>query len=283
MPRRKWTAAIGEKGQILVRMVPHPASGTPAPRPKGWLARLLPAVLTLALAAPAVRAETLVLAAADTRPTAYLVDGRPEGVLVELVQEMCRRAGYSVEIRLLPWARCLLEARDGKVDGVFSSFRLPEREPYLAFPKEALTHQDIAFFVRSDSPLDFHGDLGALGGVGIAVITGTSYGSKFDSALRAGALHRVAYGNSIRNNLRMLVFKRVDMVVSYRQVALDAARDLGLLARIRELSPPVETVPSYLAFTRVRDFSAASAALDAALAAMKKDGAYDRIVRKYGD
>ena len=264
-------------------MASHLPNETPAPRPKATLVCRLFAVLILTLMGVGVRAETLLFAAAETRPTAYLVDGKPVGFLVDLVQEACRRAGYPVEIRLMPWARCLAEARSGKVDGVFSSFKLPERERYLAFPKEALTHQVIALFARQDSALAFNGDFSVLGGVGIAIITGTSYGPKFDSVLQEGTFHHVEYGNSIKNNMNMLVFNRVDLVVSYRQVAIDAARDLGLLGKIKELSPPIETVPSFLAFTRVRDFSGPAAAIDSALAAMKRDGTYDRIVQKSTD
>jgi len=59
----------------------------------------------LAMTASVVCADTLVLAAADTWPTAYLVDGRPTGMLVDLVTEAYRRAGHSVEVKLMPWAR----------------------------------------------------------------------------------------------------------------------------------------------------------------------------------
>jgi len=260
-------------------MVPHLPDETLALRPKGTLACILLAVLIVALGGSVVRAGTLVFAAAETRPTAYLFNGKPVGLLVELVQEACRRAGYPVEIRLMPWVRCLAEAKSGEVDGVFSVFKLPERERYLAFPKEALTHQTIAFFARRDSSMAFHGDFSALSEVGIAVITGTSYGPRFDSALQKGTFHHVEQGNSIQNNLRMLDFNHVDLVVSFRQVALDAARDLDLLRKIKELSPPIETMPSYLAFTRVRDFTGPAAALDTALVAMERDGTYDRIVQ----
>ena len=106
----------------------------------------------LSMTASGVSADTLVLAAADTWPTAYPVDDRPTGMLVDLVTEAYRRAGHSVEVKLMPWARCLKDAETGEVDGVFSSFKLPERERYLAFSKEALTIQVIAFFARSNRP-----------------------------------------------------------------------------------------------------------------------------------
>jgi len=235
----------------------------------------------LAMTASAARADTLVLAAADTRPTAYLVDGRPTGMLVDLVTEAYRRAGHSVEVKLMPWARCLKEAETGEVDGVFSSFKLPERERFLAFSNEPLTIRVIAFFARPESTERFDGDLAAMRDVRIGVITGTSYGENFDAAVRDGVLRNVERTNSIESNLRKLVFGRVDLVPSYRIVALDTARRLQLLAQIREISPPLDSVPTYLAFTKVRDLRKWSNDFDAAMASMKQDGTYDRIIQRY--
>ena len=117
--------------------------------------------------------------------------------------------------------------------------------------------------------------------VRIGVITGTSYGAQFDTAVRNGVLRNVEQTNSIESNLKKLVLWRVDLVPSYRYVALDTARRLQLLTQIRELSPPLDSVPTYLAFTKVRDLSKQSEDFDAAMASMKKDGTYDRIIWQY--
>jgi len=116
------------------------------------------------MTASVVCADTLVLAAADTWPTAYLVYGWRKGMLVDLVTEAYRRAGHSVEVNLMPWARCLKDAETGEVDGVFSSFELPERERFLAFSKEVLTMQVISFFARSESTHSFDGNLASVRG-----------------------------------------------------------------------------------------------------------------------
>jgi polar amino acid transport system substrate-binding protein len=248
---------------------------------KKALACLLIALAFLVMTVSVPRADTLVLAAADTWPTAYLVDGRPTGMLVDLVTEAYRRAGHSVEVKLMPWARCLKDAETGEVDGVFSSFKLPERERFLAFSKEALTIQVIVFFARPEWTQGFDGDLAGVRDVKIGVIAGTSYGEHFDAAVRDGVLRNVEQTNSIESNLKKLVFGRVDLVPSYRYVALDTARRLQLLAQIKEISPPLDSVPTYLAFTKVRDLRKQSEDYDAAMASMKQDGTYDRITGKY--
>ena len=244
------------------------------------LARFL-LVLLLILAYRGAGAATVVLAAANTQPTAFLVDGKPTGVLVDLVSEAFRRAGHSVTIKLMPWARCLEEARTGEIDGIFSSFRLAERERFLAFPKEALSAQEIVFFARKDSPVKFDGDFGALRDVRIGIILATSYGKKFDAAIGDGSLRRIDQANSIESNLRKLTLGRIDLMPSFRDVAVAEAKRLGVFAQIRELSPAIEAVPTYLAFTRVRDMGELAEAFDKSIIAMRHDGSYERIVGKY--
>jgi polar amino acid transport system substrate-binding protein len=84
-----------------------------------------------------------------------------------------------------------------------------------------------------------------------------------------GYLGNVGRTDSAENNLQMLVHGRVDLIPSYRYVALDAAIRLDSLSKIKELSPPIESMPSYLAFTKVRDLSRLSDDFDSALASMK--------------
>jgi polar amino acid transport system substrate-binding protein len=245
-----------------------------------YTVQLLLALWLAGIGAPAT-AQQLKLAAANTWPTAYEVDGKPAGILIDLVTEAYRRAGYTVVFKLMPWSRCLDEARSGTVDGVFSSFKLPERESFLYFSREVLMVQVISLFVRSNSPLHDGADLGALKDLKGGAISGTSYGKKFDDAVRSGVLVNVHSTNNIESNLKMLVAGRVDYVPSYRFVILGSAQDLQLLGKIKELAPPLESVPSYLAFTRVRDQHQAAKDFDAALAGMKRDGTYHRILEKY--
>jgi polar amino acid transport system substrate-binding protein len=243
----------------------------------------LPAMITCLVVASmtAARADVLRLVAADSVPTAYLVDGKPAGILVDLVTEAFHRTGHEVDISLRPWARCLEDAKTGVVDGVFSSFQLPEREKFLAFTKEVLVTQDISLFVQRDSTLKFDGDLEKLRDVRIGIIRGTSYGKKFDAALDSGVLKNVEVTVSVDSNIRKLALKRIDVLPSYRFVALDAAKKFDLQDEIRELSPTLESIPSYLAFTKVRSLAKQSDDFDIGIASMKKDGSYDRIIGKY--
>jgi polar amino acid transport system substrate-binding protein len=223
----------------------------------------------------------LVLVAADSAPTAYMENGRPSGILVDVVTEAFQRTGYQFEIQLMPWARCLAEIRSGRVDGIFSVFKLPERNEFLAYTSVPIITQVEAFFVSADSDVRFDGDINGLRDHTIGTIRGTSYGIKVDSALRSGVWSTVVETNNIDSLVGMLVLKRIDLAVGYRHVVLEAARKKGYLNKIRELSPGIDEIPSYLAFNKQRDYSEVIAGFDRALTSMKNDHSFEAIYEKY--
>lgn len=224
----------------------------------------------------------LVLVAADSPPTAYMERGKPTGILVDIVTEAFRRAGYPIEIRLMPWARCLVEARSGQVDGIFSLFKKPEREKYFSYTSVPIITQVEAFFVRANSDLSFDGDIAKLRKLRIGTIYGTSYGPVIDRSLQTRMWSKIEETSSTTSLVEMLVAERFDLAVGYRHVVLEAAIKKGLQGRIRELSPSIDEIPSYLAFNRQRSYAAAIADFDRALLSMKNDRSFDAIYKKYG-
>lgn len=235
-----------------------------------------------AMGIPSAGAQTLVLAAAESVPTAYFDNGKQTGLLVDVIEEVFKRAGYRVEIRIMPWARCILEVKDGRIDGIFSIYLTPERQEFLKYADEVLITQVQAFFVRKDSAITFDGDLDKLSELRIGIINQTSYGPRLDSALEKGLFKKVDVAHSASSNVQKLMHERVDLIPSYRHVVLDTARTLGVAADIRELAPAVDAIPSYLAFSNKRDYTRVIGAYNQALRAMKKDGTYDAIFNKYG-
>jgi polar amino acid transport system substrate-binding protein len=223
----------------------------------------------------------LVLVAADSAPTAYMEDGRPTGILVDVVTEAFQRTGSQFEIQLMPWARCLAEIRSGRVDGIFSVFKLPERNEFLTYTSVPIITQVLAFFVPADSDAKFGGDMSELGGFRIGTIRGTSYGIKVDSALKTGVWSTVVETNNIDSLVGMLGLKRIDLAVGYRHVVLEAARKKGYLDKIKELSPAIDEIQSYLAFTKQRDYSEVIADFDRALTSMKNDRSFEAIYEKH--
>lgn len=223
----------------------------------------------------------LVLVAANSIPTAYFVNGQMTGVLVDVAREAFSRAGYAVTIKLEPWARCIEDARSGDADGIFSIFKTPERQAFLDYTSQPIITQTVSFFVVKKSPLSFDGNFASVSDHSIGFINQTSYGPRLDEALKKNVFAKQNQTNSAESVVKMLLAGRVDLIPSYRHVALFTAKSLGAQEQIRELSPEVESIPSYLAFNRKRDYRQVMADYDKALKSMKQDGSYDRIFDRY--
>ena len=235
----------------------------------------------VSMSIPVASAETLVLAAADSVPTAYVDNGKQTGMLVDVITAVFKRTGYSIEIAIMPWARCLAEVKSGKIDGIFSVYQTPARQEFLTYADEVLITQVQAFFVRKDSTVSFDGDLNKLSELRIGIINETSYGPRLDAALGKGIFKKVDVANSASVNIQKLLHDRIDVIPSYRHVVLDSARTLGVAGSIKELSPAIEAIPSYLAFSNKRDYTKVIGAFNQALRSVKEDGTYGAIFNKY--
>jgi polar amino acid transport system substrate-binding protein len=234
-----------------------------------------------ALGKGAAAERNVVLASNEVYPLLYRDGERLTGFLFDVLTEAARRAGLPAEIKVMPWARCIEETRNGEIDGVFVTFRTPEREPYLAFGAEALMVQRICFFTKRDASIAYDGRLENLSAYRIGVANKVSYGPAFDEAVRTGVLPAIEPANGPESLVRMLMAGRIDLFVLHDLEAIGLLKRLGLKEKVKMLSPPLAAVPGYIAFTRQRDLSAAIAGFDKALARMRNDGTYRHLYDAY--
>lgn len=239
--------------------------------------------LGLASACAGAAEGTLVVVTADRVPMAYVENGKLTGLLVELTEEAFRRLGRRVEVKLLPWPRCLVETKAGSADAVVTMFKTPEREAQFAFSGEEMLRQTESLFMRKGSVFSYDGDLEALAGKRVGVVYQTSYGSRLDKVLADSLFGAVETQRNMADLVKMLAYGRIDVLPGDRGRIIGAAATIGLSDQIAEMPPAVETVSGYLAFTRAHDMSKVSHAFDEALRAMKKDGTYATILSHYPD
>lgn len=231
----------------------------------------------------ASQAAALRLLTGNYPPYEYLEDGQVKGLSVELLEEAFRRCHRDITIEILPWARALAEAQAGRADAVFSALKTPEREAALAFSREPLVTLNSSLFARRDKTIRYRGELSELSGYTIGILNGTSSGAAFDGAVRSRLLSHVDSANDTETNIRKLLAGRIDLMASDRYVAIYYLRKNGQAGQeqLVELAPPLQRSLGYLAFSRKPQLAGVREEVDAALAAMKKDGTYQRIVERY--
>ena len=235
---------------------------------------------SLLLSLPAA-AEDFKFGTFNYPPYEFEQDGKATGIITDLVTEGMKRMGHTVKIELYPFSRLIDNAKSGEIDGMFSVFRTPEREVFLDFGHEVAMPQVVSLFVPADSKLAFDGDLTKLANNSIGVVNKVSYGKTFDAAATDGTLKKLEGVNDIDVNMNKLLNGRLDAVANNKLGAIYLLNKLGGKDKVRELTPPLDSVPSYVAFTKAKDMSALRDGLDAQFKAMRADGTFDKIVKSY--
>ena len=231
---------------------------------------------------PCMAADTaLKLATLEYPPYITNTAQGAKGLAVDIVNTAFSRIGQPIMIEFFPVARGQIRVLNGEADGYFSIKKTPERVQDMLFTQKALMTQDYVFFVRKDSGWRFTGSFDSLENARIGVVIATSYGSRFDDAVRAGTLAKPEQVNTHESNFRKLLAGRVDAVICSRLVGLYY---LGLLNGLNDVEisgPTVETTVSYLAFTRKKDYTALSLQFDQALERMEQDGTLKHLNNTY--
>ena len=227
---------------------------------------------------PSVADEQLLqLATLEYPPYITQVDQKPQGFVVDIVETAFARIGRPIQIEFFPIARGQLRLLNGQADAFFSIKKTPEREQTMLFAQKPLMSQDYVFFVRKGSRRHFDGHFASLAGASIGVVSATSYGSRFDAAVQAGAFLRLEPVTSHETNFRKLIAGRVDAVICSRLVGLYYLSLLDGLDAVEVSGPVVETTQSFLVFTRQRDYTALARQFDLTLEGMEQDGTMRRL------
>lgn len=206
-------------------------------------------------------------------------DGHAHGIAVDIVRRAMGNLGHHVTIRVLPWARAIKMVRLGNADAIFTIFKNPEREKFLDFSSEVLLPQVIYFYKKKGSDVQFDGNISSIQGKRIGVVSTISYGQVFESYKPLVFLDRV---ERLEQNLIKLLKGRIDLLPSSYDVAEYTINNLGLSSQIVRIPYRIERLPSYIAYSKVRNLGTLRIQLDNEIVNMKNNGQYDAIIRSYG-
>jgi diguanylate cyclase (GGDEF)-like protein/PAS domain S-box-containing protein len=134
---------------------------------------LLPALaLCLGMLAPAARALTLDVGIYDQKPDVYIArDGRPAGILGELLNEIARREGWTIRTQACAWEQCMRLLADGKIDLLPDVYYTLERAQAFSLHHVPALHSWSQVYARPDHVLRSIEDLR---GHSIAVLAGST-------------------------------------------------------------------------------------------------------------
>jgi len=214
--------------------------------------------------------NSILIATLEYPPFIYSDGDQVKGPIVDKVKNIFDRLGVEVTIQILPIARGLLMVKNGEVDAYFSLKKTRERERDLLFTNTPLVQQPFVFFIKNNSKILWNGNLDDVKNYKIGVVSKTSYGMIFDEYVKNGNISNIDEAKSFELNVKKLIAGRVDLVINSYDVGRYLLKKLNSENEVVALDPPVEIINSYLAFTKVRDYSNLAEQFDVLLSEEQK-------------
>ncbi|RRV63296.1 ABC transporter substrate-binding protein [Pseudomonas sp. p99-361] len=235
-------------------------------------------VLAILLATPALGQGKLRLVA-DKWPPFTDVDLPGGGLATSIVTTALSRAGYASSYEEAPWARALQGVAQGRYDVLIDAWYNEARASIGQFSTPYLTNR-IRLLQRKGQAIRYR-QQSDLYPYTIAVVRDYAYSPGFDGDPR---LHKVAV-RTFSSALRMVAAGRVDLAVEDEYVARYNLQ--GEPQQVRDgvvlVEPPLgENTLHILVSLKHPERARIVARFEQAIAAMKADGSYARLLRQHG-
>ncbi|WP_093555941.1 substrate-binding periplasmic protein [Pseudoduganella namucuonensis] len=211
----------------------------------------------------------------ESRPISFRDGGRPDGMVVELAQQLLRRLGRGDEIEIIPWARANTVAQYEPNVLLLSIVRTPEREKRMVFVGPVFLAYISAFAVKGRAE-----ELRALGDGIHRLRGGARRGSIFVERARGLGYNLTDETTDSETAARMLMMRRFDLWFDGEEMVGPALASAGYARGDVELVKRLSTEEVYFAFSQGTPRSLIDE-WDAAFRAMKRDGSYQKIHRKW--
>ncbi len=200
------------------------------------------------------------------------------GLGVDLLSEISRSLDIKIDILFLPWGRALKMVKDGKADGILGIYKTEERKNFLVYTDLFIKNDDMMVITKSDSEIPWNGELPSLQGQHIITIKFWGYGGKFDAYK-----HNldITEASKLSHAIEMLSRNRGDILLANKQSVLYELENMKINSDFSFIEPPVLNVPSYFAFSKIKEDYELQNRFNAALHQLKNSGRLAELVNKY--
>jgi signal transduction histidine kinase/ABC-type amino acid transport substrate-binding protein len=197
--------------------------------------------------------------------------GKPAGYTVELMREVARVTGLTIDLQTGPWADVLDELKTGRIDALTGVLYSPERDRFLDF-SVPLTVLSYSIFVRRDSGIE---SLQDLAGKDILIVRGVYAQEVLENH---PSVARVVAVDTPDEALRRVASGQNEVAVLVRLHGLELMRRSGI-DNLQTIGPPVLTQKFCMAVQAGN--ADLLARINEGLFRLQASGIYDRIYLKW--
>lgn len=215
-------------------------------------------------------------------PKVWLDQGKPKGLLIDILKHLEPTLGVTFKFVLFPWKRAYNNMLYGK-GGLIGLSKNDERLKVIDY-SEAMFIDEIIVVVIKGNEFPYQ-KIDDLKGKTVGIQSGASYGSEFEKAKKTIFIPEYDHGSVSR--LLMLLKGRIDIaLINPGRPALDNfLRADPSLWKNRDkfvvLENPYKKDPNYLGFAKTANYKGFLLKFNIALQEAKQSGAIDRIVSNY--
>ncbi|NQD35718.1 amino acid ABC transporter substrate-binding protein [Permianibacter sp. IMCC34836] len=213
-------------------------------------------------------------------------DGTVRGLDVELVSEMAKQAGCSLSFVQKDWSGLISDLRAGTVSVLAGASKVAERESFALF-SQPYRQEMFALYVRAGEQDKWQGDslaelVGPAKKMRIGITDGYVYGPDIDQLLDDAALGKQFVSAPFSEaHAANLLDRKIDGMLEDPFVATAMIRRKSLSDDINRADLQIKTGDVSLMFSKASVAPDTVKAFDAALAAMRADGRYQQILKRY--
>jgi len=201
-----------------------------------------------------------------------------DGLAMKIVKTAFKRVGYTPEVRIEKWEKALEGSELGVYDIVGAVWKTKARQKKLLYSNSYLTN-NIILVAHTDSNIEFN-SLNDLQGALVGVLKDYEYDDKFMKDPKILKFQ----ANRLTQNLIAVQQGKLDLAVADRRLALYELKHFmgNNRSKFRFLAKPLSSRKLYIAAPiENAESKTLIAKFNQGLAAIKKDGTYQKILDEY--
>lgn len=219
--------------------------------------------LVLLFAANVILAKDVVtLAVEDSWPPFAKPDGT--GISRSIVEKAYQLSGYQTEFLVVPYARALKMAEQGRVDGAFNVTRQKTTESIYKFGQYPILKASASFYYPVGEQRSFANLAAHPNNQSIALVIGYEYGDLYEQQRSRFDEVRVSHQSQI---VKLLMAEKVKFAIMFDKVAAYTVEEMNLSPTVIKKGAVNHVSDIYVAFNKTKpDIDEKIAALDRGLA-----------------